>query len=63
MNREEILECAVKLYQYKPKSKNWQIVGYKCPYCYKHYQTLRTEFYTHVNKCEGPKTKVGYDED
>lgn len=64
VNKEEILDSAVKLYQYKPKTKSWHIVGYKCPYCDKHYQTPRNEFYTHIDKCDGPKTKkLGYDED
>lgn len=64
MNKKEILDSAIKLYQWKPVTKGWTITGYKCPYCYKHYFTLRNEFYTHIDKCDGPKTKkLGYDED
>lgn len=57
MTNEEVLQVAVKLYQYRHVSKRWDITGYKCPYCYKHYFSLRKEFYTHVKECDGPKDK------
>lgn len=46
---------AVRLYQ--RKKNGWFIVGFKCPYCQKHYATVRKEFHTHVENCTGPKTK------
>lgn len=59
MTEEELLETVVKLYQYRLKSKRWDIIGYKCPYCYKHYATLRKEFYSHVENCEGIVRDLG----
>ena len=51
MTNEEIVERAVKLYQYRHKTKVWSIIGYKCPVCLKYYATLRKEFYSHVPNC------------
>jgi hypothetical protein len=48
MTNDEILEIATKLYQ--RKKNGWFIAGYRCPYCEKHYHTLRNEFFTHVRK-------------
>jgi hypothetical protein len=51
MTDDEIMEIATKLYH--RKVNGWFIVGYKCPYCDKHYHTLRSEFYDHIRnrKC------------
>jgi len=57
MTNEEVLAKAVKLYAWKHKTGGWYIHGYKCPFCYKHYASLRVEFYSHVKKCKGPKLK------
>lgn len=56
MTNEEIYNKAIKLYQRKQVSGGWFITGYKCPYCYKHYFSLRKEFYSHVKECNGPST-------
>jgi len=53
MTKDEILDKAVKLYQ--RKKDKWHIVGYKCPYCYKHYYTLNRPFYQHINNCDGKR--------
>jgi hypothetical protein len=42
---------------YHKKKNGWQITGYKCPYCGKHYHSIRVELFTHVESCDGPKTK------
>ena len=55
MDKLEIESIAVKLYH--RKKNGWNIVGYKCPYCYKHYQTLRKEALEHINSCDGPKER------
>ena len=47
--------CAVRLYQ--RKKNGWFIVGYKCPYCQKHYATVNKPFHSHVESCTGPKSK------
>lgn len=57
MTDDEITERAIKLYSWRPKTGGWFIQGYKCPYCYKHYASLRREFYSHTRNCEGPKIK------
>jgi hypothetical protein len=41
----------IRLYQLKNKS--WYIVGYKCPDCLKHYQTLHAELFRHHETCRG----------
>lgn len=46
-----------RLYQWKHVSKGWSIVGYKCPSCGKHYHSIRSEMFTHVENCDGPKEK------
>jgi transposase-like protein len=51
VDKQEIDRTIVKLYQLK--KKQWVIVGYKCPHCYKHYQTLHKPTYEHIDKCEG----------
>lgn len=56
MTDDEVYEIVTKLYQ--RKTNGWFIFGYKCPYCGKHYHTLRKEMYSHVRNCEGPKQKV-----
>ena len=55
MTDDEVLESAIKLYQ--RKTNGWFITGYKCPYCFKHYHTLRKEMLSHIRECDGPKVK------
>jgi len=55
MTDQDILDSAIKLYT--RKKNGWFITGYKCPYCEKHYHTLRKEMYNHIRKCDGPKIK------
>lgn len=57
MNDDEVYSKLSKLHQWNTVSKRWTIKGYKCPYCGKHYHSLRKEIYSHVNKCDGPKEK------
>lgn len=54
---DEILAISVKLYQ--RRNNKWFIAGYKCPHCLKHYHSLRKEFYTHVNSCQGTVRSLG----
>ena len=63
MDDEEILSILGKLYT--RKRNGWFVTGYRCPFCKKHYHTLRKELYNHVRLCEGPKDKKTYytDED
>jgi len=58
----DVPENVTRLYQWKPKSKGWAIVGYKCPYCQKHYHSIRSELFTHVENCTGPKETRSLDD-
>ena len=51
----DVPDYVVRLYQYRHISKRWDVTGYKCPYCYKHYHSIRAELFTHVENCTGPK--------
>jgi hypothetical protein len=53
MTKKDIIELVTKLYQ--RKKNGWFIVGYKCPYCDKHYFTLNNPLIQHVKKCTGKK--------
>lgn len=55
MTDDEVLEVATKLYT--RKRNGWFITGYKCPYCDRHYHTLRKEMFRHIRECDGPKEK------
>jgi len=56
VDKDEIIRLAGKLYHFR-KDK-WVITGYRCPYCDKHYATLRVEFFAHVPKCKGKVKKI-----
>lgn len=53
----DVPDNVTRLYQWRHVSKRWDIVGYKCPYCYKHYHSIRQGLFTHVENCTGPKEK------
>lgn len=50
MTDDEVYHIATKLYQ--KKKTGWFITGYKCPYCSRHYHTLRKEMYGHIRSCD-----------
>lgn len=42
---------------YQRKNKSWVICGFTCKFCGKTYNTLRSELYKHIEKCDGPVLK------
>lgn len=53
----DVPDYVTRLYTWKHVSKGWSITGYKCHNCGKHYHSIRTELFTHVENCQGPVDK------